>query len=168
MPIGNPKSRSCYETLNLNCITKSKTEGTSRNVSLSCVTSFPGSQLLFFTYFRQIIKARERGILSDGMETIEDVDWKKFPLIVGQPGSGKTFTVERCIEHAIHTDLAVCVVLPTGVLACRYRAKYEASITCDTVHSLFISSHIIPQLRKYTGCCLNMMGSSLMKSHRLQ
>ena len=126
-----------YRRQLLPSLTSSQTDA-----SLDSISPLRGSQLLFFTYFTQIIEARERDILSDGMETTEDVDWKKFPLIVGRPGSGKTFTVERCIEHASHSDLAVCVALPTGVLACTYRAKYEESVTCDAVHSLFlVQSH---------------------------
>eukprot|EP00112_Aurelia_sp_Birch-Aquarium-sp1_P011530 Seg2423.4 transcript_id=Seg2423.4/GoldUCD/mRNA.D3Y31 product="hypothetical protein" protein_id=Seg2423.4/GoldUCD/D3Y31 len=107
------------------------------NASLPSLSPLQGNQLVLFTYFKQIIEARERGILSDGMETTEDVDWKKFPLIVGRPGTGQSFTLQRCIEHSIDTDLAVCVAVPIDVLACTYRAKYEGSVTCDTVHSLF-------------------------------
>ena len=108
------------------------------NASFPSINPLQGSQSIFFTYFKKMIEARERDIVSDGVEQNKDVHWKKFPLIVGRPESGKTLTIETCIEHCIANNITVCVAVPTGVLACTYRAKYETTITCYSVHSLFL------------------------------
>ncbi len=68
---------------------------------------------------------------------LSDVDWRRFPLVLGKPGTGKTFTLHKCIQYCIQNHIAVCVALPTGTLACTYRDRYDDAVVCDTVHSLF-------------------------------
>ena len=62
------------------------------------------------------------------MDASDDLDWRKFPLIIGKAGSGKIFTVEKCIEHCTYNGIPACVGVPICILACTYRAKYEDHI----------------------------------------
>eukprot|EP00795_Rhopilema_esculentum_P003594 gene3594-12991_t len=94
-----------------------------------------GGQLTVFNKFKDILEIRDRSFISP----IDDsaLDWKKFPLILGKPGSGKTYTIHKCIRFCIENDYNVAVAVPTGVLACTYREIYDDDVHCDTVHSLF-------------------------------
>ena len=66
-----------------------------------------------------------------------DTDWKRFLLVTGNPGCGKTHTMNACIAKCIAYKLKVCVVAPTGFLACKYKAAFGEEITTDTVHAAF-------------------------------
>ena len=64
-------------------------------------------------------------------------DWRKFILLCGKPGTGKTHTVITAIREAIHNDWRVAIAAPTGFLASGYRTQFDHHVLVDTVHSMF-------------------------------
>ena len=66
-----------------------------------------------------------------------DVDWRRFLLILGKAGTGKTFTMQQLIQYCLDNMLSVAVAVPKGTLACTYRERYQELVTCDTLHGFF-------------------------------
>ena len=65
-------------------------------------------------------------------------EWKKFILINGKPGTGKTYTVCKAISATLQEEYNVKVAAPTGFLASTYRGKFtEETFSADTIHGLF-------------------------------
>ncbi|KAJ7359022.1 hypothetical protein OS493_019929 [Desmophyllum pertusum] len=64
-------------------------------------------------------------------------DWRKFILLCGKPGTGKTHTVITAIREAIHNDWRVAIAPTTGFLASGYRNQFDHHILVNTVHSMF-------------------------------
>ena len=69
-----------------------QTNRTSRQAS-----ELRGNQLVFYNYFKEIVEYREQCLLSTNNNVDSDVDWKRFPLVLGKPGTGKSFTLQHCI-----------------------------------------------------------------------
>lgn len=67
----------------------------------------------------------------------QNLDWKKFLLVTGSAGTGKTHCVKRAIQQALNDDRDVLVTTPTGFLATTYSATFLEEIEADTVHSAF-------------------------------
>ena len=108
-----------------------QTSRTSRQAS-----ELRGNQLVFYNYFKEIVEYREQCLLSTNNNVDSDVDWKSFPLVLGKPGTGKSFTLQHCIYFCIENNLTICVAKPIGTLACTYKDLYE--VTCDTIHGVFL------------------------------
>ena len=53
------------------------------------------------------------------------IDWKKFFLITGKAGTGKSQIVLRAIEWALDNDLKVLVAKPTALLDIRYANGFD-------------------------------------------
>ena len=64
--------------------------------------------------------------------TTYDVDWQSILLLLGKPGTGKTFTLHKSIQYCLQNNTSVAVAFPTGTLARTYRQKYGDSVACDT------------------------------------
>ena len=65
-------------------------------------------------------------------------DWKRFILINGKPGTGKTHTVCKVISATLQQEYNVKVAAPTGFLASTYRGRFsENNFSADTIHGLF-------------------------------
>lgn len=58
-------------------------------------------------------------------------------LILGGPGTGKTFVADYLIGVAVQKGFKICYALPTGALACRMRQKHT-EICIDTCHGAFL------------------------------
>ena len=71
-----------------------------------------GNQHVFYNYFKAIVEAREQSVFSNTMAHECDIDWKRFPLVVGKPGTGKSFTIQYCIQFCIDNHLTTCVATP--------------------------------------------------------
>ena len=64
-------------------------------------------------------------------------DWRKFILITGRPGSGKSQIMNRTIQKCIEEGRNILATAPTGILASRYKKSFHPHIHTDTVHSAF-------------------------------
>ena len=120
-----------------------------RHGTIAAVDALRGNQLVLFTYFKQILEVREQEFLSEGMDVSDDLDWRKFPFIIRKAGSGKTFTVEKCIEHCIHNDIPACVAVPTGILACTglsMKIPWYVTLYIVPFSSNLMTMHLLTQI----------------------
>lgn len=62
-------------------------------------------------------------------------DWRKFVLITGGPGSGKSQIMKRTIQKCIEENRNVLFSAPTGLVAARLKNEFRPHIHTDTVHS---------------------------------
>ena len=76
-------------------------------------------------------------IEEEEMDIAINNDWKKFILITGGPGSGKSQIMKRTIEKCIEQSRNILVAAPTGILATRFKKLFTQRIHTDTVHSAF-------------------------------
>lgn len=65
------------------------------------------------------------------------VDWKKFLLVVGRAGTGKSYALNKVIEKALLLHMKVFVATPTGFLATGYKDQFQGDVDSDTIHSAF-------------------------------
>ena len=65
-------------------------------------------------------------------------DWRKFILIRGKPGTGKTYAVLHSIRQALANEYRVLCTKPTGMLSSTYNATItDENFASDTIHSAF-------------------------------
>ena len=65
-------------------------------------------------------------------------DWKKFILINGKRGTGKTYAVCKAATVTLEHHYNVKLAAPTGFQASTYRGKFtQHNFSADTVHALF-------------------------------
>ncbi|XP_067026465.1 ATP-dependent DNA helicase PIF1-like [Acropora muricata] len=65
-------------------------------------------------------------------------DWRKFLLVRGKPGTGKTFAVLRSIRTALEAEYKVLCATPTGMLSSTYNSIIpDEGFNADTIHSAF-------------------------------
>ena len=65
-------------------------------------------------------------------------DWRKFVLIRGKPGTGKTYALLHSIHTALKADYRVLCTTPTGMLSSTYNSIVtDESFSADTIHSAF-------------------------------
>ena len=66
------------------------------------------------------------------------INWQKYILIKGKPGTGKSHAVKVVIEDSLDKEYTVCCATPTGILTSSYRSQFvEESFYCDTIHAMF-------------------------------
>ena len=66
------------------------------------------------------------------------LDWRKFVLIKGKPGAGKSHALKVAIKESLEDKYTVCCAMPTGILTSQYRSQFfEDNFCADTIHSLF-------------------------------
>ena len=63
--------------------------------------------------------------------------WTKYHVIVGRPGTGKSQVLIRLMEWSTTHDLNVLLTTPTANLGSRYKAVFQNSVACDTIHTAF-------------------------------
>ena len=51
------------------------------------------------------------------------IDWRKFILIKGKPGTGKTHATKVVIQESLDEEYTVCCATPTGILTSTYRQR---------------------------------------------
>ena len=65
-------------------------------------------------------------------------DWRKFLLVRGKPGTGKTFAVLHSIRTALEAHYKVLCATPTGMLSSTYNSIIpDEGFNADTIHSAF-------------------------------
>ena len=89
--------------------------------------SLEGNQTIVYNFVKQMITLQENFLASFGQEpcTTSDVNWQSFLLILGKPGTGKTFTAHKCIQYCVENNLSIAVAVPTGTVACTYRKNMK-------------------------------------------
>jgi hypothetical protein len=70
-------------------------------------------------------------------ECDELLDWRKFLLVVGRAGTGKSFTLIKVIDACISMTGNVFVATPTGFLATQFKDQFPDDIDTDTIHAAF-------------------------------
>jgi len=65
------------------------------------------------------------------------IDWQKYRVLLGKPGTGKSQVLIRAIHHAIETEFRVLVAAPVALLAQSYTKIFAADIDADTLHGAF-------------------------------
>lgn len=66
-----------------------------------------------------------------------ELDWRKYLLVVGKPGTGKSHSLIRVIEMCISQAENVLIATPTGFLATKFKYLFQDDIDSDTVHAAF-------------------------------
>ena len=65
-------------------------------------------------------------------------DWRKFLLVRGRPGTGKTLAVLHSIRTALQAEYKVLCATPTGMLSSTYNSLIpDEAFHADTIHSAF-------------------------------
>ena len=59
-----------------------------------------------------------------------DLDWRKFILITGQAGTGKSEIFKATIQLCLPQQLNILLAVPTGLLAGTFRNRFGDNITC--------------------------------------
>ena len=98
------------------------------------VTNLEGAQLFAFNTIRSRIDNRR--IQLNDPHLSRSISSQPI-LILGKPGSGKTYLLNACIEYCMENGHTVSVATPTGCLACMYKSALPDSVTCETIHSMF-------------------------------
>lgn len=81
--------------------------------------------------------AEEEPDVPERLPSSLDLDWQKFILVLGQPGTGKTHTVCSSVRRTLQERFKVAVAGPTGLIAALYRGQFEDEAYIDTVHAMF-------------------------------
>ncbi len=98
-------------------------------------SAMSASQFACFQVFQIAVNSRSDEYSSS--HALPKTDWRKFLLVTGYPGCGKTFMLRTCIQFCLDNDLSPAVATPTGCLACVYKEEFQDRVLCDTVHATF-------------------------------
>jgi len=64
-------------------------------------------------------------------------DWTKIISIEGKPGTGKTRCIHGCIKHCSMVTSGFWSLHRLVFLVSTYRAIFDTSIECNTIHTIF-------------------------------
>ncbi len=92
-------------------------------------------QLHVYSLFQRMLRERDDAF-NKGI-AYKEAGWKRFVLVTGKPGTGKSQTIIQCINYATTKDYEVCIATPTGILACTFAQIVPENVHCETLHSLF-------------------------------
>ena len=67
----------------------------------------------------------------------QDSSWRKFRVLLGKPGTGKSQVLIRAIHQAVQQECSVLLAAPVALLAQGYRAIFGPDLECDTLHAAF-------------------------------
>ena len=68
---------------------------------------------------------------------------RKFVLLMGKPGTGKTHCVHKAMDEALDDEHQIMVAMPTGFLATiGYGNVFGTHISTDTIQCLQVPGHI--------------------------
>lgn len=85
---------------------------------------------MFYNYFKDILENRKQSLISKNTPAFpSNVDWKRFPTVLGKPVTGKSFAIQQCIAFSIQNNLMISVATPTGTLACTCKEVYGDEAT---------------------------------------
>lgn len=66
-----------------------------------------------------------------------DSSWRKYRVLLGKPGTGKSQVLIRAIHKALQREAAVLFATPVALLAQGYHAIFGPDLACDTLHAAF-------------------------------
>ena len=92
---------------------------------------------------------QEEATTDQSMASPSELDWTKFILLLGKPGTRKTHTVCTSVRRTLEDRFLVAVAGPTGFLASLYRAEFDEEALIDTVHAMFhypVDTHVAPSV----------------------
>ena len=97
-----------------------------------------------------LLSPLQRSILSDIMGALTarrdaendyhhslSINWQKYGVLLGKPGTGKSQVLIRAIDHALQNEFRVLVAAPVALLAQSYSSIFAADIDTDTSHGAF-------------------------------
>ena len=86
---------------------------------------------------RVVVEEEEAPIpLSTSLPLDPAKDWRKYNLLLGKPGTGKSQVLKRLICSAVHLEeVAFCA--PLAILVTGYREEFGHELYADTVHAMF-------------------------------
>lgn len=106
----------------------------------------PQRRAVYSRYY-SLVQARQRNIYGTwntaGTATSNEPpdhhsqDCKKYQLLLGCPGTGKTQVVKRLVHTLIEEEYSVTVCVPLGLLDTNYREEFYPDLDADTIHALF-------------------------------
>ena len=107
--------------------------------SISVERLYPLSphQNAIFADITAALSARRTTLEQHHSSTQNTATWKKFRILLGKPGTGKSQVLICAIDHAIRTDMSVLVAAPVALLAQGYNAIFLDDIDSDTLHGAF-------------------------------
>ncbi len=76
-------------------------------------------------------------IFTNAVTSNNETPWRKFILISGRHGTGKSQTICKTISTCIEQQRNILVTAPAGILPARYQNIFNPNIHTETVHSAF-------------------------------
>ena len=68
----------------------------------------------------------------------QDPSWRKYRVLLGKPGTGKSQVLIRAIHEALQREASVLLAAQEALLAQGYRSIFfGADLECDTLHTAF-------------------------------
>lgn len=67
----------------------------------------------------------------------EEDDWRRYQLLLGKPGTGKSPVLKRLICSALESRENVALCAPLAILVSSYRDQFPDDLYADTVHAMF-------------------------------
>ena len=129
---------SLYDILHLwriGVVTADITDASS--VSVERLYPLSPHQYAIFADITAALSAHRTTLEEHYSSTDNTTTWKKFRVLLGKPGTGKSQVLIRAIDHAIRTDMSVLVAAPVALLAQGYNAIFLDEIDSDTLHGAF-------------------------------
>ena len=86
-----------------------------------------------------LLAATDSPCIDDHIPHLQDdlLDWRKFLLVVGRAGTGKSFTLIKVIDACLSMTGNVFVATPTGFLATQFKDHFPDGVDADTIHAGF-------------------------------
>ena len=82
---------------------------------------------------QRFLQEADDGVLSGSV----DHSWRKYCVLLGKPGTGKSQVLIRAIHEALWRECAVLLATPVALLGQGYRAIFGDQLECDTLHASF-------------------------------
>ena len=67
----------------------------------------------------------------------EDDDWRRYQLLLGKPGTGKSQVLKRLICSALESSDNVALCAPLAILVSAYRKQFADKLYADMLHGMF-------------------------------
>ena len=82
---------------------------------------------------QRFLQEANDGVLSGSV----DHSWRKYRVLFGKPGTGKSQVLIRAINKALRRECVVLLAAPVALLGQGYCAIFGDQLECDTLHASF-------------------------------